>query len=106
MKQSKAFMRQKIFGPPRQRTFFSLFCRLRMAGMILYLIQPIGNHKAEVSRIDLKSDEKQTLCTGIPFFSSETTSVLDFVDNKLIFKEDYWSGSRNLTIPVDFTKGG
>lgn len=160
---------------------------------ILYLIQPIGNHKAEVSRIDLKSDEKQTLCTGIPFFSSETTSVLDFVDNKLILlvsdtlqqdpqlarhyqygidlktgevkeasllienggaasflkicgeyqneycvlsgyelqtvslfgtngeayqssayfpiyafitKEDYWSGSRNLTIPVDFTKGG
>lgn len=23
-----------------------------------------------------------------------------------ITKEDYWSGSRNLTIPVDFTKGG
>ena len=55
-------------------------------GNILYLVQPIGNTKAEVSCINLKNNQKLVLCSEIPFFSSETTTILDFVDNKMILQ--------------------
>lgn len=50
----------------------------------LYLICPTGNHLADVSKINMITGQKETLCHSLPYYHVDNTFVAGFEDNRMI----------------------
>ena len=76
-------------------------------GQYLYILEPSGEHTAQLSRRDLRSGEEEMVAESVPYYGSQVAEDGCFLDGKLLLtcSEKIADGMSGSTFAIDLTNG-